>query len=62
MKYLLWTLLILFILIFIGTILFPVIVSVITFNWWYLFLYFAIWIPASIEVIIMSLIVSLLKT
>lgn len=39
--------------------LFPIIISVITGNWWYLFLYFVIWVPVSIELFILGLVIKL---
>jgi len=41
------------------TTLFPIIISALTGNWWYLFLYFVIWIPVTIEIFIFGLILEL---
>jgi hypothetical protein len=41
------------------TTLFPIIIAALTGNWWYLFLYFVIWIPVSIEMFIFGLILEL---
>jgi hypothetical protein len=43
------------------TIGFPVIISIVTGNWWYLFLFFAIGIPVVIEWFILMFAVELLR-
>ena len=60
MKNIIFHLLLIIIGIIIGfTVLFPIIISAITGNWWYLFLYFVIWVPVSIEIFIFGLILEL---
>ena len=43
------------------TSMFPIIISAITGNWWYLFTYFVIWIPMLFEIYAGVLIISLFE-
>lgn len=58
-NFLLWCMVISMLIVVGFTMMFPVIISIVTSNWWYLFLYFPIWIPVTIEIFIFDLILEL---